>query len=159
MSTIDFALSSVDVRLRSLRHHGRLAELSSILRYDVSDCVAPSTEQGLTVIPGRGKLVAKAWTSFARASSCRLPSPSPSVATRKKSLRSFEPASFCNVSEICTARWRNSATLTISGSFMLREVSAEVPIRTPPGTCAEVSPVTAFCCSISAIYSIPDVEG
>ena len=82
--------------------------------------------------PGRGHCLANACTSFLSAFTSSLAS-----ATRRKSLRSFEPASFWSCSESWTARCRKDATTLWSASAMLREVSAEVPRRMPPGVWAD----------------------
>lgn len=99
-----------------------------------------------TSTPGSGHFIANSSTSERSCFTSWKPSlPSAgTVATRTKSLSSFEPASFCRSSESCTARCRKSATTLMSSSRMSRDVSADVPRRIPPGTCADASPETAF---------------
>jgi hypothetical protein len=82
--------------------------------------------------PGSGHLLAKLLTSAFNAFTSALAS-----ATRRKSFRSFEPASFWSESESWTVRWRKEATVLWSASVMLREVRAEVPSRMPPGVWAD----------------------
>mmetsp|Transcript_19598 Transcript_19598/g.47454 ORF Transcript_19598/g.47454 Transcript_19598/m.47454 type:complete len:256 (-) Transcript_19598:610-1377(-) len=54
----------------------------------------------------------------------------------------------CTRMAICTPSHTSSATCSKSASVKPREVSAAVPMRTPPGISAEVSPATEFLLSV-----------
>mmetsp|Transcript_89129 Transcript_89129/g.144394 ORF Transcript_89129/g.144394 Transcript_89129/m.144394 type:complete len:230 (+) Transcript_89129:215-904(+) len=88
--------------------------------------------------PGMGLVVARASALALRAAISALPS-----RAGRKSLSAL-PVLACTPRQILTPSSIRSAILMKSSSMKPRDVSAGVPMRTPPGMRAEVSPHTAF---------------